>query len=321
MKKFLALLAAMCMLLSLPSSAKENVPLDLAFGLFTVDAPAGAVITRTPGNMISDLRCEVEPWSILLYANYAPSDEYQATARKKLDSCVSMMYAVSGDNYTETNVIHEILPSGLPVNWQLMQGSNAHTLWFETFTADMGYNMIISGDPSEETDAAMLSMMRSFRVDSNQQEDVLRIIQRQLSEDGLFLSAEHGLTIRLDENWTPVPQPEMLLSQTAFMLQTYDGRGLIQLLYTLPADPGNTRSLMDWYLSYRDSSAQPEPLHLSGLNAEAWIAEENIGVFARHIAFVLDGYGYFGSLMWVPEDDATVRPFMDAALQSIAPAE
>lgn len=321
MKKFLALLAALCMLLPLTAPAEETVPLEMAFGLFTVDAPAGSVITRTPGNMLSDLRCEIAPWNMLVYANYAPMDEYDANARTKLNGCVSMMYALSGDEYTETNVIQEFLPSGFPVSWQLMQGSSTHTLWFEIITASMGYNMVISGDPTEETDAAMLAMMRSFRVDEEQKADVLYIHQRQRSEDGVFLSAEHGLVIHLDESWSPVPQPEMLLPQTAFMLQTGDGRGLIQLLYTLPVDPADTRSLMDWYLSLRGSTANPEPLFLAGLNADAWVAEENIGVFSRHIAFVHEGYGYFGSFMWVPEDDATLRPFMDAAIQGIVPAE
>lgn len=321
MKKFLALLAALCMLLPLTAPAEETVPLEMAFGLFTVDVPAGSIITRTPGNMLSDLRCEIAPWNMLVYANYAPMDEYDANALTKLNGCVSMMYALSGDEYTETNVIQEFLPSGFPVSWQLMQGSSTHTLWFEIITASMGYNMVISGDPTEETDAAMLAMMRSFRVDEEQKADVLYIHQRQRSEDGVFLSSEHGLVIHLDESWSPVPQPEMLLPQTAFMLQTGDGRGLIQLLYTLPVDPADTRSLMDWYLSLRGSTANPEPLFLAGLNADAWVAEENIGVFSRHIAFVHEGYGYFGSFMWVPEDDATLRPFMDAAIQGIVPAE
>ena len=324
MKKLIIWLMLACLCIASPLSAHaegEPQPLEMAFGLFTVDAPAGAVITHTAGNMFSDLRCEIEPWSILLYANYAPTSEYEASAQKKLDSCVSMMFAVSGGDYTETEIAQETLPSGVSVRWQLMQGSNAHTLWFEAFTADMGYNMIITGDPNEETDAALLAMMRSFRVDASQEADVLYIHQRQLSEDGVFLSAEHGLTIRLDESWQPVPYPEMLLPQTAFMIQTGDGRGLIQLLYTLPVDAANTRDLMDWYLALRGSSAQPEPLHLSGMDAEAWIAEENIGIFARHIAFVHEGYGYFGTFMWVPEDDATARPFMDAAIQSIVPAE
>lgn len=324
MKKIICWLALVCLCMTLPLSAlaEEEAPrVELAFGLFSVEAPAGAVITHTAGNMFSDLRCEIEPWSMLLYANYAPADEYEDSARKKLDSCVSMLYAVSGEGYTETKVTTEILPTGFPVNWQLMQGSNAHTLWFEAFTADMVYNMIITGDPTEETDAAMLAMMRSFNVDPSQAKDVLNIYQRQLSADGKFLSAEHGLTICLDESWQPVLYADMLLPQTAFVLQTGDGRGLIQLLYTLPVDAANTRELMDWYLSLRGSSAQPEPLHLTGLNAEAWVAEENIGVFARHIAFVHEGYGYFGTFMWVPEDDAQLRPFMDAAIDSIAPAE
>lgn len=322
MKKLITLIALLCtMLLPLSALAEEAVPLEMAFGLFGVDVPAGAVVTHTPGNMFSDLRCQIEPWGMLVYANYAPVEEYESTAQRKMNSCISLMFALGGPgDYTETEVAEETLPNGVRLRWQLMQGSSTHTLWFEAFTADMGYNMVISGDATAEADAAMLAMMRSFHADTPQEQDVLYIHQRQLA-DGAFLSAEHGLTIRLDEAWQPVSYPEMLLPQTAFMLEKDGGRWLIQLLYTLPVDASETRALLDWYLSARGSTAAPESLQLAGLGTEAWVAEENVGIFMRHIAFVHEGYGYCGSFMWVPEDDAQARPFMDAAIQSIAPAK
>ena len=112
MKKLIIWLMLACLCIVSPLSAHaegEPQPLEMAFGLFTVDAPARAVITHTAGNMFSDLRCEIEPWSILLYANYAPTSEYEASAQKKLDSCVSMMFAVSGGDYTETEIAQERL--------------------------------------------------------------------------------------------------------------------------------------------------------------------------------------------------------------------
>ena len=322
MKKLIALIALLCALvLPLSALAEESVSADFAFGLFSVDAPAGAVVTHTPGNMFSDLRCEVAPYGMLVYANYAPAQEYESTARRKLDSCVSMMFAFGGPgDYTETEISEETLPNGVQLRWQLMQGSASHTLWFEAFTADMGYNMVITGDATAESDAAMLAMMRSFRVSAEQEQDVLQIRQTEL-EDGVFLSAEHGLTIRLDEGWNAVPYADMLLPQTAFMLEKDNGRWLIQLLYTLPADDGDAKALLDWFLSYRGSTAVPEAILLSGLGTEAWVAEENAGVFAQHIAFVHEGYGYYGSFMWITPDDAEARPFMEQAIQSIAPAK
>lgn len=321
MKKLITLIVLLCaLMLPMSALAEEAAPLEMAFGLFSVDAPAGAVVNHTPGNMFSDLRCQIEPYGMLVYANYAPAQEYAATAQKKMDSCISLMFALGGPgDYTETEVAEETLPNGVKLRWQLMQGSSTHTLWFEAFTADMGYNMVISGDAAAEADAAMLAMMRSFRVNAEQEQDVLQIRQTKLA-DGVFLSAEHGLTICLDEGWNTVPYPDMLLPQTAFMLEKDGGRWLIQLLYTLPADDSETRALLDWYLSARGSTATPEAFRLAGLGTEAWVAEENVGVFMRHIAFVHEGYGYYGSFMWVPEDDAQARPFMDTAIQSIAPA-
>ena len=93
------------------------------------------------------------------------------------------------------------------------------------------------------------------------------------------------------------------------------------LIPTLPVDAANTRDLMDWYLSLRGSSAQPEPLRLSSMNADVWVAEENIGVFARHIAFVHEGYGYCGSFMWIVPDDAAARPYMKEAIRTMTMPE
>ena len=316
-KKMICVVLLLCLGMTF-AAAEEARTLELAFGLFSVDAP-GEEAVITGGNAISDLRCEIGG-GMLLYANYAPVDSY-AEARIRMDGCVSMMYALSGPGeYTETEIAEETLPGGMKVRWQLMQGNQTHTLWFEAFTEYMGYNVIISGTAAEETDAAMLTMMRSFRVDAEQEQDVLQIRQADLG-NGAFRSAEHGLTIRLAEGWQPVAMPELLLPQTAFILEKDGGRCLIQLFYTLPVEASDTRSLLEWYLHMRGSSAQPEAVALTGLGTEAWVAEEESGIFLRHIAFVHEGYGYYGSFMWIPEEDAAARPVMDAAIQSIAPAK
>ena len=323
MKKLITLIALLCALvLPLSALAEEAAPLEMAFGLFSMDAPSGAAVTHTPGNMFSDLRCQIEPYGMLVYANYAPAQEYESTARPKLDGCVSLMFALSGpEDYTETEVAEETLPNGVQLRWQLMQGSASHTLWFEAFTADMGYNMVITGDATAESDAIMLAMMRSFRVSTEQEQDVLQIRQAKL-EDGVFLSAEHGVTIRLDEGWNAVPYADMLLPHTAFMLEKDGGRWLIQLLYTLPANAGDAKALLDWYVSSRGGTADGVvAITLENLGVEAWTLVESSGIYMQHIAFVHEGYGYYGSFMWITPDDAEARPFMEQAIQSNAPAK
>lgn len=309
-----------CMMFTVSACAEEAArPLDMAFGLFTVDVPAEAEPGANTGHMIYDLRYDLGN-GMLIYANFSPAEAYEADAWRKLNSCVSMMYALGGpgEEYTETEVAEETLPNGVKIRWQLMQGSALHTLWFEAFTENMGYNMIISGEPTEENDAAMLAMMRSFRVNAPQEADVLYIHQRQLSEDGVFLSAEHGLTIRLDESWQPVPYPEMLLPQTAFMLEKEGGRWLIQLLYTVPADAGDGKALLDWYVSARGGNpGEASVITLENLGVEAWTVVESSGIYMQHIAFVHEGYGYYGSFMWITQDDAEARPFMKTAIQSL----
>ena len=70
--------------------------LDIAFGLFSVALPEGVTAGPNTGNVLSDFRFEVKGNFRLIYANYAPMDEYESTARRKMDSLVSMVFALSG---------------------------------------------------------------------------------------------------------------------------------------------------------------------------------------------------------------------------------
>ena len=40
-----------------------------------------------------------------------------------------------------------------------------------------------------------------------------------------------------------------------------------------------------------------------------------------NVAFAHEGYGYYGMLMWVPQDDAEARPFMMEALRTLSVPE
>lgn len=320
MKKLLCFALLLCVSL-LSAAAEAPRVLELAFGLFSVEVPAEAEPGALTGNMLYDLHYELGN-GMLVYANYSPEAAYETDAWRKLNSCVSMMYALGGPGeYTETEITEETLPGGMRVRWQLMRGSELHTLWFEAFSGEMGYNMVIAGAPTEENDAAMLAMMRSFRVDADREKDILQIRQTKTT-DGSFISAEHGLQIQLDEGWNPVALPELLLPQTAFILEKDDGRWLIQLLYTVPADAGDGKALLDWYVGARGGNpGEASVITLENLGVDAWVAKEESGIFMRHIAFVYQGYGYYGSFMWLVPDDVLARPVMDAAIQSLAPAE
>ena len=52
--------------------------LDIAFGLFSVELPDGAAAGPNTGNQLSDFRFETDGDMRLIYANYAPKDEYGA---------------------------------------------------------------------------------------------------------------------------------------------------------------------------------------------------------------------------------------------------
>lgn len=316
----------LCALLGMPALAEgEPQRLEMAFGLFSVEVPAPAEIGPVSGNLFSDLRYELGGGR-LVYANFAPADAYEDTAKHNLDGCVSMMFALSGSDYSETEITGERLPNGVQLRWQIMRGSAAHTLWFEAFTERFGYNMVITGPATEAQDQAALAMMRSFCADADREQALLETRQIPLP-GGAFISAEHGLQLQLDEGWQPVTMEELLRPDSAFILEKGGGRWLIQLMYTLPVEPDDARSLLDWYANLRSTyygAAVGEPYtvtlaHLGG--AEAWIAEERGGVCALDIAFVHQGYGYYGSLMWIPQDEAEARPFMEAAIQSLTTPE
>ena len=304
----------------------KNSRLDIAFGLFSVTLPEGVAPGPNTGNALSDFRFETDGDMRLIYANYAPMDEYESTARRKLDSLVSMVFALSGgdmSHYSETEIAEETLENGIRLRWQLMRGDAIHALWFEAFNDQFGYNMCIQSNADTADDEAMLAVMRSFHADPERERDLLEVRQTRLP-GGTFVSVEHGLQIRLTEAWEIVPYKEYLQPGTAFMLVLNEGEQMVQLFCDYPAGPENTRALLDWFLQAKGGSSAGEPyaVTLDGLGGvEAWVAEEAPGVHMYNVAFVHEGYGYYGMLMWVPQDDAEARPFMMEALRTLSVPE
>lgn len=64
--------------------------------------------------------------------------------------------------------------------------------------------------------------------------------------------------------------------------------------------------------------ADAQPMTLENLGVEAWTVLQTSGVCMQHIAFVHQGYGYYGSFMWITPDEAQARPYMEAAIQSLS---
>ena len=300
--------------------------LDIAFGLFSVELPDGAAAGPNTGNQLSDFRFETDGDMRLIYANYAPKDEYETTAGKKLESLISLVFALSDSDmshYSETEIAEETLDNGVRLRWQLMRGDAIHALWFEAFDDLFGYNMCIQCSADTADDEAMLAVMRSFRADPERERDLLKVRQTQLP-GGAFVSVEHGLQMQLSEEWEIVPYKEYLQPGTAFMLVLNEGEQMIQMFYTFPVDPGDTRALLDWFMQAKGGSAAGEPYavtldELGGV--EAWVAEETPGVHMYDVAFVHEGYGYYGMFMWVPQDDTEARPFMMEALRTLSVPE
>lgn len=340
MKKCISLLFALCLMLSVfPSGRAENDAqrLELAFGLFSVELPAGADVGAYVSSPLTDfdIQVEVSSFSRPIAASYAPLDTYEDTALRTLNSYLSLVFAVylGADGYSETEIQEEALPgesgADIRLRWQLMHGRNSQALWFEAFSDSFGYNMVLCGDGSEQQDEIMLSLMRSFRVNPGHEQALAELRQEKLA-DGSFISVERGLRIRLDEEWNAVDIDDLLLPNTSFILEKDGGRWLIQLLCTRPAAEDGARELLEWYVdsarkgSFAEAAefGQPYAIALENLDGiEAWCVDEATGVCVRNIAFVYQGCGFFGSFMWIEPDDAAARPYMDAAIHSLTRAD
>ncbi len=312
------MILALC--LSVSFAEEESNRLDIAFGLFSVELPKGVAAGPNTGNALSDFRYETDGIPAIIAAHYAPLDQYEATASRRLDSYLSYVFAMSGENYSETEVQEETLENGVRLRWQIMRGDTLHALWFEAFDEQFGYNICMWNRAETANDDAMLAVMRSFRAEPERERDLMEVRQTQLP-GGAFVSVEHGLQIQLTEDWEIVPYREYLQQGTAFMLVLNEGEQMVQLFSTFPVKAGDTRALLDWFLQAKGSSDAGEPyaVTLDGLGSvEAWVAEEAPGVCMYDVAFVYEGYGYYGMLMWVPQDDAEARPFMMEALQTLS---
>ncbi len=327
MKRRIAfLLAAMLILVALSAALAEMLSgsrLYLAFGLFSVQTDAKDTNVPNTGNPLGDLRYELDAFPQRVYANYAPLESYEQTAQRKLDSYISYLYAVVcfSPNYSETDVTEETLPNGIRLRWQLMRGDRRHALWFEAFTEKMGYNVCVDGEATDELDEKMLSLMRSFEVNTITEQDLLRIRQTE-NGDGSFISADHGLRIQLDEAWRPVEIESMLLDNTAFMLEKDEGACLIQLLHIEPYDEIVTLDLFKWYVQNYGQGYDEGKVYtvdLEGLGVTACVLDAEANIFLKQVAFVYQNRAYFGSFMWIKPYDAQMRPFMDQALKSLVP--
>ena len=339
MKKSVSLLLALCILCSLCAVGFAETGaqrLELAFGLFSVALPEGAEIGAYTSSPLADcqIQLEVSPFTRPVMAGFAPLVDYENTARRELDSYISLVFALymGADGYSETEIQEETLPgkSGgeIRLRWQLMHGKSSQALWFEAFSENYGYNMVLYGDASKAQDEIMLSVMRSFQVDPELERARMDLVQEKAA-DGSFVSVERGLRIRLDPTWNPAEIEDLLWPNTAYLLEKDDGRWLIQLLSTMPEPENGARDLLDWYVENRKAYfpdgaefGEPYAIMLENLDdTEAWCVDEESGVFVRNIAFVYKGCGYFGSFMWIVPDDEEARPYMDAAIHSLSPAD
>ncbi len=297
----------------------EKELLEIAFGLFSMELPGGTHTDGNTGDALSDFRFATDGEIQLIRANCAPLAEYEAAAGAKLDSYVSLLFVMAGENYSETEIREETLENGIRLRWQTMGGDSLLALWFEAFDDSYGYNVCMETEPGEENEKLLTETMRSFRVDPERERDLLEIRQTVLP-DGDFISVEHGLRIHLSEEWDIISQKGMLLPGTAFILEKEKGRWMIQLFSMHPAGDEDPQSLLEWLLSRQGAEAAAKDAYdvtLENLGITARVAEVKAGVTMLHVAFVYEGYGYYGLFMWVPDDDAQARPFMTEALKSL----
>ena len=192
--------------------------LNFAFGLFSVEIPANSVIGPNTGNELSAFRYEVSAFPYLVYANFAPMAQYADTAQRSMESYISLMFVLCGDEYTETGITEEPPSDGVSLRWQLMRGKARHALWFEAFTDLFGYNVCLYGEPNEKWDRQALAMMRSFKSDPKRELDLL-LVRQSKEKDNSFISAEHGLCLPLDADWNAVTVKDMLYPNSAFSLE------------------------------------------------------------------------------------------------------
>lgn len=332
-KCLVAMIAVLCLVGCLGTAGiSEAAPnrLHLAFGLFSVDLPQGAQSGPNEGDQMSMLRYPVDGFLLPITANFAPAESYEGSAARALDSYVSFMFAlIAHESYEETEVVEETLPGGTTLRWRLMKGAQEHVLSFEAFTDLYGYNMCLMTEASDENDEMMLSVMRSFQADPAREQDVLQIRQTKVGED-TFISAEHGLRIRLTSDWEAMTQQEFLYEDTAFILQKDQGEWLIRLMYLVSAIPEHTEYLLNMVVGddpdhdlggHARTLGEPYTVQLENLGVEAMLVDEESGIFKTHIAFVYEGYGYAGSFMWIKDLDKTARPWMQEAILTLAPAE
>lgn len=324
MRKGLAGLLALMLLFTAAACAaeeSETKALDMAFGLFSIDLPGDAQLNPGQAGYFSMLEYGVSCFAGPVRANFDQKEQYDQTAGQRLGSYLSYVYAIiGGEGYTETPVQEETLENGIGLRWQLMRGEAYHALWFETETENMIYNLCLLGKPEQET--TMLRAMRSFRVNAAMEKAYGGGLAAGKCEKGLFESVEGGLVLSLSEEWKPVENPLLLLPETSLVLEKNNGEWLIQLFYMPGIPQESTRELLNMLVEQRkplfgSTFGEPYSLHLEGLGVDAWVCEEENDAQMINIAFVHQGYGYWGAFMWMKHLEDEARPVMLEALRTM----
>lgn len=298
--------------------------LYMAFGLYSVKTDAENTNVQNTGNALGDFRYELDAFPELIYSNFAPLDSYEMTAQRKLNSYISYLFAVVCEDpgaYTETEIAEETLSNGIRIRWQLMRGNVHHALWFEAFTDTMGYNICVYGEATDEQDAKMMDLMRSFETNGDMEQDLM-LVRQTCNGDGSFTSVDHGIRIQLDETWKPVEIENLLLENTAFMLEKDEGSCLIQLMHSEPCEVADAPEYLKWYVETYQQGYKERKVYtvdIDGLGTTAYVLDAKENIHMKHVALVYQNRCYYGSFMWIKPYNKQMRSFMEDALKSLTP--
>ena len=304
--------------------------LDFAYGLFSIGINEAYVPQDTGGHLFGMEQYMSENKDFIIAVNYAPSETYEDTAAKKLDSYISYVFAIlmSGETseYSESEIVTEHWSQSnakVQARWQIMTKKNK-AIWFEIRTPIMGYNVcIVQTKGSDEQ--LLKDMMYSFQYNPEIETDFCEQLYTQ-NADGTFVTSDHGLQLALGGEWAPVHG--MDVADMVLCAERNNAEQLIQI-FRYPQvssieelSAGFDTMLKQIEVGMNDTGiwGDVKTISLPNLNTEAYFVEVewSSGAIAQYVFFSRGFYTYYGNFMWMK--NTNWRSNIEAAMLSLAPA-
>lgn len=304
-------------------SIRFGDPLELGFGLFSIDVPKGVQVSETLS--VARENYAISQPEMFIFANGdAISFYHVGLGDKSLNMYKKYFPQVIGSS--DAPIIEQTTSDGVSIRWQQMAGSNGRFGWLEASTEKFCYNVgVLSNNPAVD-DQMIWNILHSIRIDKQMESDRYACVQS-ISEDGWVTAADKSVKMKLPEGWKE-GGPERTAAETVYAMQSEDGSCELYLKTVVFYPSAATEEYFNGMYVKKDNvlggALDQKKKIANGRMGDGFLMftseEVSDGYVILHIVYTYHGYIYDGGISWPESQDAAMRPTAMEILKSLSPA-